>query len=65
MTSSDTVKVRKLIVLKMREGVLLLLVALAVRLLLLWLGSYEWLGQRIEISTPVGQWKRSRVNIIM
>ncbi len=29
-----------------------------VRLLLLWQGSEEWLGRRIEISTPVNQWMR-------
>ena len=46
------------------EGALLL-IALAVRVLLLWLGSHEWLGQRIEVSTPVGQWKRSRVALVM
>ncbi len=43
-----------------RGEVVLLGVALLLRLLLLWQGSQEWLGQRIEISTPVNQWKRSK-----
>lgn len=44
----------------MKGAVLLLLVAVLVRLLLLWQRSHEWLGQRIEISTPINQWKRSQ-----
>ncbi len=37
----------------------LLLVAVLVRVLLLWQGSQDWLGKRIEISTPINQWMRS------
>ena len=33
-------------------------VALLARVLLLWWDSQEWLGRRIEISTPVNQWMR-------
>lgn len=42
-----------------RGEVVLLGVGLLLRFLLLWLGSQEWLGRRIEISTPVNQWMRS------
>ena len=42
------------------SDILLLVVGLCVRLLLLRQSSYEWLGQRIEISTPVNQWMRGR-----
>ena len=37
----------------------LFLVALLVRVLLLWQGSQDWLGKRIEITTPINQWMRS------
>ena len=47
----------------MKGAVLLLLVAVLVRLLLLWQRSHEWLGQRIEISTPINQWKRSALKL--
>ena len=49
--------------LTMKGAVLLLLVAVLVRLLLLWQRSHEWLGQRIEISTPINQWKRSELKL--
>lgn len=49
--------------LTMKGAVLLLLVAVLVRLLLLWQRSHEWLGQRIEISTPINQWKRSESEV--
>ena len=49
--------------LTMKGAVLLLLVAVLVRLLLLWQRSHEWLGQRIEISTPINQWKRSGLKL--
>ncbi len=42
----------------MKSEQLLLLVSITVRLLLLWQDSEEWLGRRIEISTPVNQWMR-------
>jgi len=45
----------------MKGEALLLLVSVLLRLLLLWQRSHEWLGQRIEISTPVNQWKRSTI----
>ena len=35
-----------------------LVVALLVRVLLFWQNSQEWLGRRIEISTPINQWMR-------
>ena len=35
-----------------------LVVALLARVLLSWQNSQEWLGRRIEISTPVNQWMR-------
>ena len=40
----------------------MLAVPLLIRGLLLWQGSQNWLGRRIEISTPVNQWMRSRSN---
>jgi len=40
--------------------VVLLLVPLLARLALVWLNSQEWLGRRIEISTPVNQWMRGK-----
>ncbi len=39
--------------------IVLLVVPLLVRLLLVWQNSQEWLGKRIEISTPINQWMRS------
>lgn len=43
----------------------LMFVALTVRLFLLWQDSQAWLGQRIEISTPVNQWMRIREGIAL
>ena len=34
--------------------------ALLARVLLMWQGSGDWLAKRIEISTPVNSWHRSK-----
>ena len=47
----------------MRREVVAIFVPLLVRVLLLWQGSQDWLGRRIEISTPVNQWMRGRESI--
>ena len=54
----------RILFITMKGAVLLLLVAVLVRLLLLWQRSHEWLGQRIEISTPINQWKRSELELL-
>lgn len=41
-----------------RDRIGLLVGAVAIRCFVLLQGSSEWLGERIEISTPVNQWKR-------
>ena len=45
--------------------VVLLAVSLLARVLLLWQGSQEWLGKRIEISTPINQWMRSNGSALL
>jgi anti-sigma factor RsiW len=46
------------------RGVLVLAVALAVRVLLSRREWQEWLGKRIEISTPINQWMRGAVQVL-
>ena len=47
-----------LIQMRSRDRIGLLVGAVVVRCFVLWKGSSEWLGERVEISTPVNQWQR-------
>ena len=46
------------------RGTVCLLIAFFARVLLLGQNSQEWLGKRIEISTPINQWMRGAIKIL-
>ena len=41
----------------------LLLCSVCVRILLVLLGSYEWLGERVEVATPINSWSRRELSV--
>ena len=39
----------------------LVVCAVVSRCVLVWLGSGDWLAKRVEVSTPVNSWSRSKL----
>ena len=40
-----------------------LLCSVCFRVLLVLLGAYEWLGERVEVATPINSWSRRELSV--
>ena len=40
----------------------IVLVSLVIRVLLVLQGAHEWLGERVEVATPINSWSRRELN---